>query len=76
MTGEQGRAPPGKIPLSAHSCPAKEPVLQSGCGLWVRLPRVSRWFTPSMQSTRVSEQEGFLVAVTVSQSQNDSYAQT
>lgn len=31
--------------------------------MWVRLPRVFRWLTPSTQSTRVSEQEGFLVAV-------------
>lgn len=62
MTGEQGRAlPPRKISLPAPCCPAKEPVLQSGC-----------WdvgvASPCMQSTKVSQQEGFQEAVLVFQS--------
>lgn len=76
MPAGKGRVPPGKSPLPAHSCPAKKPVLQSGYGMWVWLPRVFCWLTPNTQSTRASEQESFLVAVMVSQSQNDSCAQT
>lgn len=69
MTGEQGRgvesregpSPPRKISLPALCCPAKVPVLQSGC-----------WdvgvASPCMQSTKVSQQEGFQEAVQVFQS--------
>lgn len=44
--------------------------------MWVWLPRVFCWLTPNAQSTRASEQESFLVAAMVSQSQKDSCAQT